>query len=304
MLARLLLSVLFALVLAPASLAAAPRVVTDIAPVHALVARVMQGAGTPELLVTPGASAHGHAMRPGQAQALASADLVVWVGPELTPWIGKALATLAPDTARLALADLPETRLLPLREAPVFDLGHNRTERAPRGGVDPHVWLDPRNAQAWVGPIADRLAALDPSNAEVYAANAEAARAELDRLIARMEDRLAPLRGRPFLVAHDGWQYFEERFGLNAVGALTPADESRPGAARLVRLRETVEQNAVACLLADPQTQQGYVAAAFGEPVPRIAVADPLGGTLEPGPDLYGGLMLTLADALTGCLDG
>ena len=51
--------------------AEAPKVATDILPVHGLVSRVMQGVGTPDLILPPGADPHGYALRPSEASALA-----------------------------------------------------------------------------------------------------------------------------------------------------------------------------------------------------------------------------------------
>ncbi|MEC8667038.1 MAG: zinc ABC transporter substrate-binding protein, partial [Pseudomonadota bacterium] len=105
-------SALFALpLLASPALAEVPQVVTDIPPVHSLAASVMQGVGTPTLLLPPGGSAHGHQMRPSEAAAMSAADLVVWVGEELSPWIADASAKLAPDAASLSLIDVQGTVL-------------------------------------------------------------------------------------------------------------------------------------------------------------------------------------------------
>ena len=90
------------------SLAEAPRVITDIAPVHSLVAQVMKGVGTPELLTDQGTSPHHMQLRPSQARSLDQADLLVWVGPELTPWLDRALEGLTPAHS-VPLLDLPAT---------------------------------------------------------------------------------------------------------------------------------------------------------------------------------------------------
>lgn len=72
-----------------------PRIVTDVPPVHSLAARVMEGVGTPDLLVDGATSPHDFAMRPSQAAALAEADLVIWVGAALTPALAGSLSALA-----------------------------------------------------------------------------------------------------------------------------------------------------------------------------------------------------------------
>lgn len=91
------------------ALAEVPRVVTDIHPVHSLVAQVMGDLGTPDLLLERGASEHDFQLRPSQAAGLAEADLVVWIGPELTPWLDRALEGLGEGSARLGLLTVPGT---------------------------------------------------------------------------------------------------------------------------------------------------------------------------------------------------
>ncbi len=92
------------------ALAEAPKVVTDIAPVHSLVAMVMQGVGEPAMLMEQGGDPHDFQMRPSQARAVSRADLVVWMGPGLAPWLDRVLETLgedAPSRDLLAIEALP-----------------------------------------------------------------------------------------------------------------------------------------------------------------------------------------------------
>jgi len=98
-----------------------PRVVASILPVHSITASVMEGVGEPELLVPPGASPHAYAMRPSEAQALSNADLVVWVGPIISPFMTKSLHTLASKASILTLVDAKGIHLLPVREGGSFD---------------------------------------------------------------------------------------------------------------------------------------------------------------------------------------
>jgi zinc transport system substrate-binding protein len=76
-------------------LAEVPRVVTDIPPVHSLVAKVMGDLGAPVLLTDRGANPHDMQLRPSQVAALAEADLVFWIGPEMTPWLDRTLDGMA-----------------------------------------------------------------------------------------------------------------------------------------------------------------------------------------------------------------
>ncbi|HAR80928.1 MULTISPECIES: zinc ABC transporter substrate-binding protein [Sulfitobacter] len=98
-----------------------PRVATDIAPVHSLVSMVMQGAGSPDLIIPPGASPHSYAMRPSEARAVAKADLVVWVGPSLAPWLEEPMSSLAQGAERLTLQQVEGIRLLTNRSGVAFE---------------------------------------------------------------------------------------------------------------------------------------------------------------------------------------
>ncbi len=109
----------------------APKVVTDIAPIQALVSRVMAGVGTSEQLLPANVSPHDYAMRPSEARALQNADLVIWVGAELTPMLEESIETLAGDAATLGLLHLNGTRELEFRESETF-------LEMSLGGKDPH----------------------------------------------------------------------------------------------------------------------------------------------------------------------
>lgn len=305
-----------ACLIATASTAQVPRVAVDIPPVHSLVARVMQGVGTPDLIITPGASPHGYSMRPSQAAALANADLVVWVGPGLTPWLERPLANLAAQADVLGLLEVQGTVLLPFREGAVFaakdhdhDHGHNDNHNHghnhghDHGAIDPHAWLDPDNGAIWMGAIAQALSALDPENAALYAANASAGQAELAELSAKIEVLVTPFKGQPYIVFHDAYHYFEARFGVESLGALALSDASAPTPARLAAIREHVADLQIACVFSEPQFNAGLFNAVVEDTPARIAVLDPVGVDLPLGPDLYGLLLLQIANEMAGCAD-
>ncbi|MHA7888086.1 zinc ABC transporter substrate-binding protein [Roseicyclus sp.] len=124
-------------VIASPAWAEVPRVAVDIAPVHSLVARVMEGVGTPDLIVAPGASPHEYNLRPSEASALQEAEIVVWMGEDLTPWMEGAVETLAGDATVLTLLESEGTELLPFREGALFE-AHVHGEGHDDHGHDDH----------------------------------------------------------------------------------------------------------------------------------------------------------------------
>ncbi|MEO1225413.1 MAG: zinc ABC transporter substrate-binding protein [Pseudomonadota bacterium] len=169
-------------------------------------------------------------------------------------------------------------------------------------GGDPHVWLDPQNASMAVALIAETLSEADPANADRYAANAASVQEGLAQLHDDIAARLQPVTDRPFIVFHDAYQYFEQRFGLTPAGSITLSPEQAPGAQRLAALHERLDEQDVACVFSEPQFEPRVVAAlAEGRDV-GTAELDPLGAAIEPGPDAYATLLNGMADAIVGCL--
>ncbi len=296
--------------LAPLPAIAAPVVATDIAPVQSIAARVMQGVGEPGLVIAPGASPHDYALRPSEARLLQSADVVVWVGPDLTPWLADPLDTLAPEAVRVTLDATPGVATLPIRaDGPFEPDEHDHAAGAEgeddhdhAGGRDGHLWLDPENAIAAAQAIAATLVTADPANAAAYQANAAAfasdTRAHEERIAAALE----PLRGRPFIVFHDAYQYFEHRFGLPAAGSIALQDGVPPSTARVAAIKTRVRDEGIVCAFAEPEFPPKLIATVIEGTEARTGTLDGIGATLTPGPDLYPALLDGLVANLTACL--
>ncbi|SFZ84206.1 zinc transport system substrate-binding protein [Devosia enhydra] len=332
------LALAFTLGLSAPSLAlAAPDVVATTKPIHSLVAMVMGDVGTPRLLVGGSNSPHTYALRPSDAGALEAADMVVWTGPGMELFLTQALETLAIDADVVTLSETPGLSLLPVREGGAFEAhghgegeGHDHEAESHDGhdheeeghdheghdheghdhaghddeAFDMHYWLDPENARLMVGEIARRLSAADPENAAAYAANAEAADAALAGLTAEITASLAPVSDRPFIVFHDAFHYFEDRFGLTAAGSITVTPDVAPGAQRITELRERIAESGAACVFAEPQFSAAVVNTIIEGTAARTAIVDPEGATLAEGPDLYPQLLRAIAASMSACLAG
>lgn len=283
---------------------AAPKVVATISPVHSLTAGVMEGVGTPKLLLKPGTSPHSYALRPSDARALANADLIIWVGRDLERFLVKPLATLAANARQVELIEAPGLLTLKYRTGEAWEShedvepGHHRDH----GGVDPHIWLDPQKAESMVEAIAAALIHVDPDHAETYEINAESLHTRLAALDRDLAQMLAPVAKRPFMVFHDSFQYLERRYGLTALGSVTVSPERQPGARRVSELRKRLGAVPAACLFTEPQFSPALAHLLASESDVRLASLDPLGTQTMPGPGAYFAMMRKLAAGLHDCL--
>lgn len=284
-----------------------PNVVTDILPVHSLVSQVMKGVGSPAVILAPGLSPHFYSLKPSDARALGSADLVVQIGEPLTPWLAKSVGEIAPQALRLELLTVDGTVLLDARGVHDHDDHDNHDDHDDRddhednddGSVDPHAWLNPSNGMLWLSNIAEALSEIDPENAALYRANAK----EGIEAIAAAETRVSASLSKAHSVAvyHDTYQYFEQYFGLDAPLMLAEYDATIAGASHLDEVKSELAEGQIACLLAEPSHNPALVARITEGADVGFRVLDAIGADLELGPGLYPALFDQVADAHTNC---
>lgn len=311
------------------ALAEPPRVVVDIAPVHALVAQVMEGVAEPELLLSQDANPHSVQLRPSQARMLSNAELVIWVGPALSPWLEHTIEDIG-SADSLALMDNPATTLRDF-ERPVgaatpmpeeehdehvheedgHDEDHDEDEHEDEGhdehdhgDKDPHLWMSVDNARAWLGVFAEEFASRDPENAETYRANAAEAESEIDALTDRIEARLAPVAGAEIITFHASFGYFADRFPITIAGSVRPGDATTPSAAALAKLEELVATHDIACAYAEPAFDPALLEAIASDTGLKIGTLDPTGALQTPGPGHYAATLEAVAEGIVACIEG
>jgi zinc transport system substrate-binding protein len=290
------------------------KVVASIKPVHSLVSAVMEGVAKPNLLVEGAASPHTYSLKPSQAKQLQDADIVFWMSHDLEAFLENSIENIAQKAVSVPLIESHNLTKLNFREGGAFaahghddhddkhDDDHDDKHDDDHGEMDPHVWLDPQNAKALVHEIEEQLAKIDPKNAEIYEANASIIMKKLDNLTNEIDVDLSPVRGRGYVVFHDAYQYFEKRFGVSAIGSITVSPEVMPGAERVRELQEKVRELDATCVFSEPQFQPKLVATVTENTNAGTGVLDPLGASLEDGPELYFKLIRNMANSLKGCL--
>ena len=296
------------------------NVIVTSKPVHALVSSVMAGVGAPELLVSGQTSPHTYAMRPSDAQKVHSAHVFFRVSEQLEPFTAKLVRSLPSSVRVVSLAEAPGLTLLERRDGGAFathgshhdhenaahNHGHEHEHDHDHAGAahDPHVWLDPDNAEAMVRHIAGVLAQVMPEKAAEIRANAEAEIGRIAALADELAQELTPVAGKPFIVYHDAYQYLENRFGLTAVGSLTVSPDLPPSGKRLQELRSLITSAGALCVFAEPYLSPRVTEVIVEGTSARTGLLDPEGTALEPSPDLYHVLMRNLARNIKDCLAG
>jgi len=287
------------------------KVVTSIKPIHSLVSYIMDGVGKPDVIVDGYNSPHGFSLKPSHAKMLENADLVIWVGEDLEAFLEKPLQTIAKKAKNIELMDLKGIKKLEFREKNIFEEhddhkekdGHkehdDHKEKDGHGEHDPHVWLDPINAKVIIKEITNQLVQLDSKNSSIYKSNSKKALTDIDKLVKDIKKELN--KDLRFVVFHDAYQYFENRFDIQVLGALTINTDVMPGAEQLSEIREVIEHEKVNCLFSEPQFNPAIIKSIAKDTKIKTGILDPLGAKLDKGKNLYFDLLSDMASSFKGC---
>ncbi len=285
------------------------EVVVSIKPLHSLASVVMSGVGEPKVLIQGVASPHTYTLRPSEARFLARADLVFWGGEALETFLVRALTNLAPKANKVSLLNLEGLTLLPVRSGGAWEEeeeeGHHHHSQAGDQShlpMDTHVWLDPHNAKVIGLFMAKILAEMDPLNAAAYQANAATLSARLDQLDQQLQQELASLRNVHYVVFHDAYHYFENRYGLGTVGSVVVHPDRMPGMRRIQEIGQRIRSSGAVCLFTEPQFSVRLAETVATSSQVRLGVLDPLGADLPSGVDHYFQLLSGLSRSLVACL--
>ena len=279
------------------------KVIASIKPLHSLVSYVMDGVGTPGILVDGSSSPHTFQLKPSHATMLQEADIIFWIGEDLESFLETPLKSIAKNSRHITLMESDEIELLKFREKNIFgdhDEHDDHDEHGhAHGEYDIHFLLDPEIAKTIVKIVTRELSEIDPANSSAYNSNSAKALKEIDQLINDVKSKIN--RDAKYVVFHDAYQYFEKRFGVEVIGALTVNPEVLPGAKQLAEIREVIEHENVNCLFSEPQFNPSIAETIARDTGVKAAIIDPLGAELDPGKDLYFDLIGDIASSFKSC---
>ena len=294
-------------------------IVATIKPIHSLVSAVADGVFEPKLLINRDVSPHTHSLSPDEVQMLRGADLVIWVGEIYEAHMKQVLEKTVPMPKIFTLSEKEGLTLYPYRKESFWEgefqeahdcdcgtcdehvheqHGHSHSPHS----VDGHLWLDPTNAIAIVRETAKALSRIDPSNSSRYQDNASKTIEEIKRLDDRLQERLKPIRGKPYLLYHDAMQYFDHHFGTKAIGAITTEPGHPPKAQHFMRLKNLLGNKLSpfypACIFTEPQFENDVSINLAEQFSLKYHMLDYLGQDISSGPRAYFEIMNQLADDL------
>ncbi|PQJ45475.1 zinc ABC transporter substrate-binding protein [Vibrio campbellii] len=272
----------------------AVTVLTSIKPIQMIATELTEGVTKPDVLLQNNASPHDYALRPSDVKKVAAADLVIWYGHDLEPFLEKVVTDKGNT---LTISQIPDLSLREFGSEHAHDHdGHNH------GTHDPHFWLGIETVQQVANAIAHKLAEIDPEHAATYAENLNKFEVQLKAKDAEIKQQLTPVKDKGYFVFHDAYGYFEERYDLNQMGHFTVSPDRKPGAKTLIHIRKTLGTGEVACVFSEPQFTPAVIESVMRGSDVKTGILDPLGSEIDVKSGSYFEFLQGMSNSFSQCL--
>jgi zinc transport system substrate-binding protein len=282
------------------------RIVSSIAPVHAIVIAVTGERAHADLLLKGSASPHHFSLKPSHAQMLQEADFVVLIDFGLESFLQRPVRS-AQGIKAIELANSPGIKVWETREIGVLSSEHGKSRSHGHDHDheshhdDLHLWLDPLNVIAMADYLATVLSTADPDGEAIYRENSERFKERVESVAETIQSQLSPYTNQSYVVFHDAFQYFEKRFGLMSPAVLTLNPEMAPSAKVVREIREYLRSSETRCVFREPQFSPAILSSLTEGLSVTVAELDPLGDNTAMDVDYYPQIILGMAQSLESC---
>ena len=174
------------------------------------------------------------------------------------------------------------------------------------GDIDPHLWHDVHNAQAYVRVIRDSLISVDPAGEVTYRTNAATYLTRLDQLDATMASNIAtiPSERRKLVTTNDAYAYLANAYGLTVAGFVAPNPSVEPSIADRIKLQATLSDSSIPAVFLEPNLARTRSTLRTAATDAGVDICPLYGDTLDDQAPTYIDMMEHNARSLARCLGG
>jgi zinc transport system substrate-binding protein len=272
----------------------------SIRPLQSIMYNLTKGVSDVSLIMDQNESLHNYYLRPSKTRMIHNSETIVLVNRDFETFLSNVISTLDPKRHNIIeVSKFPGIEL-------IEDVGgHHHGEHGHNhiGPYDYHIWLDPIRVKVIAKAIAGILITKDNANSALYKKNLDGFLVRLDELNENIEFKMKQIQNRQFIVTHNAYQYFIDRYKLLEPRAITIDHDHNIPIKEFLAIQDDIKTNKVQCIFEEPQFESKLIEKIKADTKVKIAKLDG-----EWGPDdvstenQYFEMMNNLADSLYNCL--
>ena len=297
---RLLICLILFFVFKSSHAQSTPQVVVSIKPIHSIVAFLMEGIASPELLLQSNNSAHTFHLKPSQIRMIDTADLVISIGDEFEIGLRKALKNLD-ESNRFEIISLGSLNVHKYRADKIYEKAQQEDTQEDLT-ADMHLWLDLDNIKKIAQHINGLFIDINPANQDKYNMNLASLNSKLDILQIELEKQMLPFSSDLYATYSDTIQYFEKKYNLGRPVIVTPYHGARLSINRTLASKNTINDLSISCLIYGTEVRKSQISVLSEGLKIKAHKIDILGQEFDEGPNQYFNLMKKISNQVASCL--
>ncbi len=244
------------------------KIITTVFPLKEFAEAVCGDRGEVTLLLPPGAEIHTWRPRPSDIIKLSSADILIYVGRDLEPWLHDMLKSVKSTKLRVLEAS-QEISLI--GEEP-----HEHQHAHEHEAVDPHIWLDFEIDQIIIDKIVVVLSEVDAEGASIFRRNAGLYKEKLKMLDKKYKEELKRCAHRAFILGgHSAFGYLARRYDLHQISLYGLSPDSEPTPKQLIDVVGQAEEHEIKVIFFEITVSDKLAKVIAKEVGARILVLNP-----------------------------
>ncbi|UCC41315.1 MAG: zinc ABC transporter substrate-binding protein [Candidatus Aminicenantes bacterium] len=214
------------------------NIVTSVFPLKEFAEAVCGDRGEVSLLLPPGAEIHTWKPRPSDIVRISSADIFIYIGRDLEPWLHGILRSVKNPKLRI----LEASQGISLME----EESHRHQHADEHEAVDPHIWLDFEIDQIIIDKITAVLSEVHPEGSSIFKRNAGIYKEKLQKLDIKYREGLRSCVHRTFIIGgHAAFGYLARRYNLHQISLYGLSPDSKPTAKQLIEVIEEAKEHKI-----------------------------------------------------------
>ncbi len=268
-----------------------PTILTSINPIYQIVLAITKDPENSILIINPNVSEHDYQLKKNDAEAVIKADLIFYVSRDLENSFLKLTKNSGKESQIFELAKINDIKLLQRR---------NDVKK-----IDPHIWLDPQNSIKIAQFITQKISEIDGQNSKKYQKNLAKFTKEILAMQKNIQKNLATIKNKEnfgYIFYHDGYQYFEDAFGVKPLKVVSYSHGSDLTVKSLKEIDDLMKIKSVKCIFGEPQDEKNSAMKLAEKYKIKFSILDEIGSKKNVGENGYAVLMVNLSNDLLDCL--
>ena len=268
-----------------------PTILTSINPIYQIVLAITKDPENSILIINPNVSEHDYQLKKNDAEAVIKADLIFYVSRDLENSFLKLTKNSGKESQIFELAKINDIKLLQRR---------NDIKK-----IDPHIWLDPQNSIKIAEFITGKISEIDGQNSKKYQKNLAKFTKEILAMQKNIQKNLATIKNKEnfgYIFYHDGYQYFEDAFGVKPLKVVSYSHGSDLTVKSLKEIDDLMKIKSVKCIFGEPQDEKNSAMKLAEKYKIKFSILDEIGSKKNVGENGYAVLMVNLSNDLLDCL--